>query len=110
MGTVTTAVVGEDGADRDAERAVVVDSREQEGDRGRMALVAKDTRKRQARVIVNRDMDEFPPDTTRVSPTVAVDAMTNAADAAEFLDVQVKQRAGTVVLIASRGSGRIDCA
>jgi len=42
-GTLATAVIGEDRLDLDAQRAVVIDSRQQEGGRRRVAFIHQDT-------------------------------------------------------------------
>ena len=49
------------------------------------------------------DVDELPADATNTSGSVAMDAMTDPADAAQLLDVDVEQLARSVSLIPNDG-------
>jgi hypothetical protein len=53
--------------------------------------------------VVDGDVDELPADATDSGCTVSMDAMTDAADAAELLDVHVDELAGLVPLVTATG-------
>lgn len=102
------AVVGEHALDVDAERCVPRDGagEETEGRRGR--LVGQHFRIREARVIIDGDVHVLPALTARLAAATAVDAMADALDAAELLDVEVHELAGPIALVAREAARAIN--
>lgn len=69
-------------------------------------LVCKDLDVGDAAVIIDGDVDVFPPITAHASPTVAMDAVPDAGDAAEGFDIDVQQIARRRPLVALHGHRR----
>ena len=84
----------------------------EEGHGALLPLIGQDLREGQARGVVDGDVDKLPADATRLalSATVAGDAMADAVEAAELLDVDVDQLAGRLPLVAAHGLGGIEVA
>ena len=84
-------------SDRDAEACVVGDGGLEEGDGALLFLVGQDLREGDARGVVDADMDELPAGAAglvALAAAVAGDAVADALEAAELLDVDVDQLAG----------------
>jgi hypothetical protein len=93
-GAVARAVVGHHAQHADAEAGVVGERSLQEGDGALLALVGQDLGEGDARGVVEADVDELPAGTPALTGTLAGDAVADAFEAAEFLDVDVDQLAG----------------
>jgi hypothetical protein len=80
----------------DAEALVGGDGGGEEGDGAARPLVGQDLREGQTRGIIDRDVDELPTEAAAVALTLAIprDAVADAIEAAELLDVDVEQLAG----------------
>jgi hypothetical protein len=69
----------------------VIDGGFEEGGRGVALLIASDTSKRQAGMIIDGDVDELPSGLAEGRPaTIAGDAMTYARDSAELFCIQMQ--------------------
>jgi hypothetical protein len=89
----------------DAERAKVSQGGVEEGDRALLAFVRHDARVSESGGIINRDVDVFVAGAAGViALAVAGDAVADALDAGEFLDVEVDEL--TRVLAAITNDGR----
>ena len=74
-------------------------------------LVGQDLREGDARGIVDADVDELPADAAAscaLAGAIAGDAMADALEAAELLDVDVDHLAGMLALVAAHRFGRLD--
>jgi hypothetical protein len=109
-GLVAGAVVGKQAAYGDAKASVVSQSGGQEGGSRVAFLVGQNLGEGDARVIVDGDVEVLPADAFDVLAAIAVNAMTDTADATEFFDVEVEQIAGTGILIAHDGRGGFEIA
>ena len=62
-----------------------------------------------ARGVVDADVDELPAGAARAAlPAIAGDAVADALEAAELLDVDVDQLAGLLALVAAHRLGRLE--
>src|SRR4051812_37601035 len=100
-GFVTTAVVGHDAGDGDAEAFVVSHGRQEEGNGTLGRLVRLDLGERDAGVIVDADVDELPADaaTVALAGPVTGDAVTDFVETTELFDIDVDYlaRSGTFI-------------
>ena len=89
---------------------VVGDGGLEEGDGALLPLVGQDLREGDARGIVDADVDELPADAADagLAGAVAGDAVADALEAAELLDVDVDQLAGMLALVAAHRLGRLE--
>jgi len=94
------AVVGHNGADPDIESPVVGHGPFQVTGGGVLSFVGQDFDIGQARPIVDADVDEFPASPLGSDAAIAMDAMSDANDAPELLDVQMEEVAGPAPFIA----------
>ena len=110
-GAVAGAVVGQQLLDFDPVAAVEGDGAAQEAGSGGCLLVVEDLGVGEAAVVVDGDMNELPAGDAGAAPVdprlclrgaAAADAVADAADAAELLDVDVDQLAGPLALVADR--------
>ena len=94
----------------DAEAGVVGDRRLEEGDGALLSLVRQDLREGDAGGVVDADVDELPADAAAVglAGAIAGDAMADAFEAAEFLDVDVDHVARLVALVAAHRLGWLE--
>jgi hypothetical protein len=101
-GFITGAVAGHDAGDFDAQAFVISDRRFQELNGADGLFVRLDLGEGDARGVVDADMDEFPANAPAVAlpPAVAGNAVANALETPEFLDIDVDQLAGVFPLIA----------
>ena len=85
-----------------------VDSASRKGDGAFLALVGKQFRIGQPRGVIDSDMHVFPADAALVAlaGSIAGDAMADAVDAAELLDVDMDELAGCGALIADHRRAR----
>ena len=108
-GAIAGAVVGHHPRHLDAEAGVVGDGGREEGDGALLLLVGQDLREGQAGGVVDRDVDELPAGAARLALLrIAGDAMADALEAAELLDVDVDQFAGMLALVAADRLGRLE--
>src|SRR4051812_41819699 len=100
LGAIAGAIVGHHTGNRDAEVRVVGDCGLEEGDR-------EDLREGYAGGVVDADVDELPPNAPALALTgsIAGDAMADAVEAAELLDIDVDQVAGMFALVAANRRG-----
>ena len=104
--SVITRVTG------DAQAQVVGDGGFEEGDGADGLLVGIDLREADARGIVDDDMHELPADAARVGVPGAIrgDAVADAFEAAELLDVDVDEPTRLVILVAPSRFGWLEVA
>ena len=105
-GYVTGAVVGHDGLDSHSTTPEPSDRASKEGGRGRGSLVGQHFGVGQTGGIVDRDVDELPPDAADTSGAITVDAVADAADASELLDIDVDQFPRALLLVSDDGLSR----
>lgn len=108
--SVAGAVVGHDAGYPDAEAGVVGHRRLEEGDGAFFFLVGQDLREGDAGGVVDADMDELPTAAARagIAGALAGNAMTDALETTELLDVDMDHLAGMLALVASDRLGRFD--
>jgi hypothetical protein len=107
--TVVGAVVGEYASDVDPGTDIEVERSLEEGDRCRPALVGTDLRIGEARVVVDRDMNELPalPGVVHAG-TASVDPVPSTLlDPPELLHIEVHQVARFGPLVADRWLGAL---
>src|SRR6516165_2751188 len=109
MGFVTGAIVGHDALDLDAKARVIGHRALQEGDRATRLLVGHDLAEADARVVVDREVDELPAGV--LVPTAlsnAGDPVAGTLEAAELFDVDVDQLARPLAFITANRSLRLE--
>jgi len=99
---VAGTIVGHDALDPDALALEPAQGTDQEaGDR--LALfVRQDLDVGEPRGVVDRDVDEFPASPLALAAPIAGDAMADAAEADELLDVEVDELAGACAIVVPR--------
>ena len=102
------AVVGHHALDGDAEAGKPSQGPLEERHRALFALVGEDFRVGQAGGIVDADVEEIPADAAAAAGSITGDAVSNAVDLAELLDVKVDQLAGAVALVADRLESEVE--
>src|SRR5713101_1273823 len=107
--SVAGTVVGHHPGDLDAEAMVVGQGCLQEGDGALFFLIRHDLGEGEARGVVDADMDELPADAAAVAlaGAVAGDAVADAVEASELLDVDVDHLAGVLALVAADRLDRV---
>jgi hypothetical protein len=109
-GLIAGAIIGEHLADGDAEAAVIGQGGGEEGSgRGRL-LIGQDLGEGDAGVIVDGDMDEVPAQAAGTAALVAMNAVADLGEAAEFLDIEMQQIAGGSMFVALRRGGGLQIA
>ena len=101
------AVIGEHALDDDAAARKPADGPREERGRGRPVLIGQDLDIGGATVIVDGDVDIFPPRAGDFGAPVAVNAVARAQNANEWLDVEMHELAGPRPLVADDGRGRL---
>src|SRR6185295_14549744 len=105
---VAGAVVGHHPLNLDAEAFVVGQSGLEEGGSTAFLLIGHDLGEGDARVVVDGDMDELPAEPFAARSPIALpsaiagDAVANAIDPAELLDIEVDHLARMLALVATR--------
>ena len=91
FGEIAAAIVGHDALDGDTEAFEIRDGGEEEGDGALLLLVREDVGTCDTRMIVNGNVDEFPacPLATAMAGAASGDAVADAAEAAELLNVEM---------------------
>ena len=103
LGQVRIPIVGHHPLNADSELAIVFNGgSEHRNDRVGM-LIRGNVGQRQARGIIDRDMNEVPTDAAIAARAIARDAMPYTLDSPEFLDIQVQQLPGMFALVAPYG-------
>src|SRR3979411_1486698 len=102
-GFVTTAVIGHDAGNGDAEAFVVSHGRLEEGSGTIGLLVGLDLGERDAGVIVDADVDELPADaaTVALAGPITGHAVTDLVETAKLFDIDVDHFAGSGTLITA---------
>lgn len=100
---VAGAVVGHDGLDTYAAALEPGDRAFEKAGGGRGSFIGEDLRVGEAGSIVDGHVNELPSDASRVLPTIAGDAMADAADAAKLFDIDVDELARAVPLVSDDG-------
>ena len=111
MAPVGRAVVGHDAFGGDAVPGEPVERAAEEGDGAFLFLVRQKLGVGQARGVVDADVQHLPADAVVAidhSGTAAGNAVADAADAAEFLGVEVQQLAGPLTLVAHDRRRRVE--
>jgi hypothetical protein len=103
---IAGAVVGEHGADADAELSIPGEcGLEESGGRGSL-FVGQDVGEGDAGVIVDGDMHVLPADAFAVAFVIAVDAVARGMETSELFDVEMEQVSGRGVFVTDpRGKG-----
>jgi len=107
-GLITGPIVGEQSAHLDTKFGVPSQGHFQNSRRRNSFFVASDLRESNARVIVNGHVDVLPSSIPDVLVAVAVNAVADAAEAAQFLNVQMQQVTRARMLVAHRRRRRIE--
>ena len=110
MGAIAAAIIGEQGADRDAVAGVEVNRIPQEGDGGMGLLIGEELSKGQARVIVDSDMQGLRARMFVLTTAAAIAAPNDLLVAGHALDVEMQQIAGEGMLIAHHRRPRMQIA
>ncbi len=106
LGAVAGAVVSHDAGDLHAEAAVVGDGLPEEGDGALLFLIPPDLGERQARCIVDGDVDELVTGAAAFALLAIVcDAVAWSDEPAELLDVDMDELAGMFTLVAPHRLG-----
>ena len=111
-GFITTAIVGHDAGDGDAEALVIIYRRLEEGDGAVRLLVGFDFGESDPGMVVDTDVDELPADAAAIalSGPIAGDAVADLLETTELLDVDVDHLAGRGALIAAYRLSRFQVA
>jgi len=107
LGDVAAAVVGENGAGLDSFAGKPGHGPLEEGDSRVLALIGEDLNIGESRVIIDADVDKLPAAASSPLPVVAGDTMSDGADAAQLLDVQVQELTGKLLFVAPHRLGRL---
>jgi hypothetical protein len=111
-GFIAAAIVGHHPLDRHAEPRVEGDRGVEEGYGADGLLVGPDLGESDARVIVDTDVDILPTDPAAVALAgpVAGDAVADALETSELLDIDVDQLSGALSFVATHGLGGLQVA
>jgi hypothetical protein len=107
MSAVTRSIVGEDGERLNTALMEEGEGALEEGYGGFLSLIGQNFQVGQAGGVIDADMDKLPARTRAAAAADSGDAVADAVDAAQFLDVQVQELSGMFFLVASRWLGRI---
>src|ERR1700689_2969298 len=109
-GPEALAVIGHDALDLDAEASKEAQGVEEKAQAGASRLVRQDFRIGEPGVVVDRQMHIFPADPSGLALACAIagDAVTNAIEFAELLDVDVEDLAGSCAFVATDRLGRFE--
>ena len=112
QGPVARSVIGHDPFDSDIEAPVPSEGGVQEGDGTVFFLVWQDVCEAEAGVVVDADVDVFPAPVGSASwaGSIAVYAVPDLVEAAEFLDIDVDHLAGPGAFVAAYRFGRVEVA
>lgn len=110
VGAITAAVIGEQSADGDAMASKKVNGFLEKGDGGVGLLIGEDLGESHARVIVDGDMQGFPTRMFVLSAASAVTAPNHLLEAAEALDIEMKQVSGEGMFVTHHGWGGMQIA
>ena len=112
QGPVARSVIGHDPFDGDIEAPVPSEGGVQEGDGTVFFLVWQDVCEAEAGVVVDADVDVFPAPVGSASwaGSIAVYAVPDLVEAAEFLDIDVDHLAGPGAFVAAYRFGRVEVA
>src|SRR5215470_10006871 len=106
LGFIARAVVGEEAANANAETGEEGKGSMQKSSSGGAFLVGVDSRKSQAGMIINGDMNILPAPALGWMTAITMQAMTDVAETSQFLDVEVEQVSRQGIFIAlDRGRG-----
>jgi hypothetical protein len=111
VAAIGIAVVGHDPLELDAVAGEPGERPFEEGNRAGLALVRQDLGVRQARGVIDRDVQVLPADATVAvdhAGPAAGDAVADAGDLAELLGVDVDELTGTLALVAHDWCRRIE--
>ena len=100
VGDVATAVVGHDPLGPDAVAPEPAKRPTQERHGGLSAFVGQHFDVGESTVVIDADVSELPASTAVAALTIAGDAMSNPAEAPEFLGVEVQELARPIALVA----------
>ena len=109
LGTATRAVVRHLPLNLDAEAFVPGHGSYQEGHGAFLPLALADLVEGQAGMVINGDVDELPADAPGIALAVAVacNAMADAVEFTQFLDIHIDHLAGAVPVITDHRLGRL---
>ena len=104
VGAITVSVIGEQAADRNAQVGVIGNCGAQKGDGREGGEIGQDLRESNAGVVIDGDMKVLPT-TVVLTPAAAVGTINHAGEAAQLLDIEVEQIAGSGMFVANQGQG-----
>ena len=107
-GDIARAVVGHHALDPDALAPEPAQGADQEAGHRLALLIRQDLDVSQARGVVDRDVDELPASTLALAAPVAGDAMADAAEAGELLDIEVDELTGACAVVSPRRLARFE--
>jgi hypothetical protein len=99
---IRRAVVGHDPRDRDAAPGEMVERAAEEPGRGGLGIVGQDLGIPEPGAVVDGHLDGLPPEPARAAGAVGMNAMPDATDLAQLLDVQMQAIAGRGPFVAVR--------
>jgi hypothetical protein len=99
VGDVAGAVIRHDRLNGDAAVVEPVDRTSEEGDGRRRSFIGQNLGIGQSGGVVDGDMDELPADAASLDRVVPVDAVTDATDTAQLLDIDVDELARAISLV-----------
>jgi len=105
---ITRAVIGHEATDADAVATEPGQGTPEELYTRDPLLIGQDLDVGQAGGIIDGHVHELPADAPHAAAPIAMDAMPDAADSAELLDVEVHERAGLPVFVAHDRHGRLE--
>src|SRR5262245_4910231 len=108
MRPIPRSVIGQDPAHPDPQAAVPGERPPEERGDGHALLIGQDLDVGQSGGVIDRHVDVLPADAPDLSPPIAGDAMADATDPPEFLDIQVHQPARPGVLVSLDGHGGLE--
>src|SRR4029450_13092010 len=105
---VARAVVGHHALDPDALALEPAQRADQEAGDRLALLIRQDLDVRQARGVIDRDMDELPAGTLRAVAAIAGDPVADAAEAGGVLGIEVDKLAGACAAVTPRRLARLE--
>ena len=109
VGAIAVTIIGEQAADGNAQTGIIGDRSAQEGDSGSCREVGQDLGEGNAGVVIDSDMNVLP-SAVMFASAATIGTRNNAGEAAQLLNIEVEQIAGSSMLIANQRHGRLQIA